>query len=73
MPKVCVPTELHNQGTDDEGDDFARNFGLEHLSAAKQWDSEHSQSMKDLRRERGRPTTSSPVFAALRDAHFILQ
>ena len=41
--------------TDDEGDDFAENFGLEHLSAAKQWNSaERSQSMKNPRRKRGR-------------------
>jgi hypothetical protein len=32
VPEVCVPTEPHNQGTDDEGDDCARNFGLEQHS-----------------------------------------
>jgi hypothetical protein len=41
VPEVCVRTEHHNQGTDDEGDDCARIFGLENLSAAKQWNSEH--------------------------------
>src|SRR6266849_2210735 len=67
VPEVCVPTEL-----DDEGDDFARDFGLEYLGAAKQWNSEH----KAIRVESAvdELLVLVPVLAALRDdTQFIFQ